>query len=264
MGGAQSAESIAIKKIRHALCAMPYALCVLFYFLQPRAGPVFYELGGAHTAEPSFDGLTVDHGEQNDEDADAGECEEGPVPPVTEKRSPERQQHGAEQPAGGRNDEKIALTHMAESEEVAENVLGESRNEEHEKGEKHAFVLHHIVITFDGFSFYDKLDKRTACEPGEHKRHPRAQGKSDGRIEYASGGPEKHTADKTGHLPGNGRRDDLQRLQPDENQSRVRAMGVDEVQQASPVREIFYKSVGIEKIQETGQHEAGQYNANDG
>src|SRR5512147_2145994 len=165
--------------MRSALCPMRLSV-----FLQARAGPVFYELGGAHTAEPSFDGLTVDHGEQNDEDADAGEREEGPVPPVTEKRPPERQQHGAEQPAGGRNDEKIALTHMAESEEVAENVLGESRNEEHEKGEKHAFVLHHIVITFDGFSFYDKLDKRTACEPGKNKRHPQAQGKPDGRIEY--------------------------------------------------------------------------------
>ena len=122
-------------------------------------------------------------------------------------------------------------------------------------------MRHDMVVLMDDFLAYNAFDEGHAERPGKGKGQPGTEGQADCGIK----GPPKYSidvaADKTGDFSGDRRDEDLQNLNPDENDNRKRTETVEECDDFCTIGKeaVQIKVVKKENARRNQQDQDGQF-----
>jgi hypothetical protein len=119
--------------------------------------------------------------------------------------SSQGEQDRPEKPSRSSDDKKLRCSHVPKPQDVTQPILGKAGDQEKEKVEKDCFVVEEIVKAFHGAIRNELIYERTAECPCEDKGHAGSEGEPDGGKHDAEEFAEQVPAEKSRHLPGNGR-----------------------------------------------------------
>src|SRR5262249_53902379 len=107
--------------------------------------------------------------------------------------------------------------HGTGSEEIAREVLRQSRNQEDDEAQNDALGFHDETELAPDVRAHQTLNVVGAEPPTHRERRHRSQRQADGRIQEPNPLTEQVAAEDAGEIAGDGGNDDLKRLQPDED-----------------------------------------------
>jgi hypothetical protein len=106
---------------------------------------------------------------------------------------------------------------MAESQDIAERILGEARYQKKDERNKKTLVFEKMVVRPDDGGFDEPLHKGKTQETGEKESQQGTDDKTNGGINRPHGGAKKIPADQTGHIARQGADKNLKRLKKDKH-----------------------------------------------
>jgi len=106
--------------------------------------------------------VLVHHGKKDDDNGNAEEDRKTVVLMVPEICPAERKKHSAPEPPDRADEEKFPGGEMAQSDDIAEDVLWKSGDEEQDKNEECSFMVKEIIIFVNCFFRDESVHERSA------------------------------------------------------------------------------------------------------
>jgi hypothetical protein len=126
---------------------------------------------------------------------------------------------------------------VAQPHDIAEEILGKSRNEKQNKSNQCALVLQDEIVLLDDFRFDDLFHKGQTKKTCKDESKPGSEYETDCRIQGAQDGTINVPANEACHFSGDGGKDDLKDLQGYEDNLIERMRGLNKIDELVFVRE---------------------------
>lgn len=175
-----------------------------------------------HMEQP-FEFIFIDHGEKDHDYRDTEENEELTVLMLMNVIAAQREEDRPSQPPDGAHYQEFLRGKMSEAEDLTQEILRRTGNQEQKENEKGTFVMKEEVVLVHRLFLHELVHKRPAEYPRKKKSNQRPYRKAD-RGQH---GPEYRTveipANEPCHFAGDGRGHHLENLEKDKTDPPDRA-----------------------------------------
>jgi hypothetical protein len=206
-----------------------------------------------------FEPVFVDQRKKDEDDGPRKEDRKPVILVVPYVVSAKGEKCGAAESADSAYDKKFPGAEMSESEDIAEEILRRSGDEEQKEDEKGAFVMQKIVIFRHRLLFHKPLHKRPSECPGKQECRQGTHREPDRRKQEAENRTIEKPADEPRDLAGNGCGNNLQGLKKDKSEERDGAQRIKKRRDPLPVHKKLEDPGLVEDENQPKEKKKGRY-----